>query len=135
MMHLKPKQLITSLFAGALLAFVFALLLHLVPAWVLLSTGPLLCLHVVGFLVGILSVEILARVLGNRNIDALLSVLAMLAGAGLFDGLAIVFWPSLYGHSNSSEALLRCATVILFAIGTFSIAAFIRLKDGEQPYF
>lgn len=106
---------------GLVVAAVFAVVISLIPE--ALFTDPmgyagLLALTAV---LGPPTVWMLRMVAVNRGVDPVSTVVGGMTGALLFDGLALSYWPALYGQTG--EALTAVATMLLFAFAAIGLAA------------
>lgn len=123
----KPRSggAITGFVTGALVALGFALLIRLVPEFMLLETPWRVLIFIVVALAAPPTVWFLQGVARMRAADERLLFTWAAAGAMTFDGLAIGFIPDLYGHSG--QALAWVAAALLFAFASLVMAGQLML--------
>ncbi len=88
---------VTGLVVGALVALSFAILISLLPAWVVLDTRWRVVTYIVVALAAPPTVWFLQAIARWRHLDQRETFIWGAAGAMTFDGLAIGFLPELYG--------------------------------------
>lgn len=109
------RTLLVGLLLGLLIAFGFALVISLVPSWVLTETGPrvvLLALVALSSPVIVLPLRSLAQ---RTSLDPRQLTWAAIGGSLLFDGTALTFVPGLYGQTG--DAWAYTAAMLLWAFG------------------
>jgi len=122
-----PMHLLLGLTVGAVYAIIAALSISHLPAHYLLSTPHLLLIDATAALLGLLSALLTKRAVRGTSVRAFDFFAAGLAGAALFDGTAIVHYPTLYGQTGL--ALTHAAARLLFGLGSFGVAALVTLTE------
>ncbi|HCA51635.1 MAG TPA: hypothetical protein DEP24_00995 [Mycobacterium sp.] len=112
---------------GALVALGFAILISLLPAWVVLDTRWRVVVYVVVALAAPPTVWFLQWVARMRRLDQRLVFIWGAAGAMTFDGLAIGFLPGLYGQTG--QALAWVASALIFAFASLIVAGQLMLGN------
>ena len=118
---------LTGLVVGALVALGFALIIRLLPAWVLLETGWRAVVYVAVALAAPPTVWFLQWIARMRRLDERRVFTWAAAGAMAFDGLAIGFIPALYGQTG--QALAWTASALLFAFASLIVAGQLMLGN------
>ncbi|CAN1555732.1 hypothetical protein MCEMAEM6B_02418 [Mycobacteriaceae bacterium] len=118
---------VTGLVVGALVALGFAILISLLPAWVVLDTRWRVVVYVVVALAAPPTVWFLQAIARWRHLDQRETFIWGAAGAMTFDGLAIGFLPGLYGQTG--QALAWVASALIFAFASLIIAGRLMLGN------
>jgi hypothetical protein len=118
---------VTGLVVGALVALGFAILISLLPAWVLLETRWRVVTYIVVALAAPPTVWFLQWIARLRHLDQRETFIWGAAGAMTFDGLAIGFLPELYGQTG--QALAWVASALIFAFASLIIAGRLMLGN------
>ena len=129
MVDSRRHGMVSGFILGVAGAFVFALLFRLIPAGWLVSLPSRTLLYAAQVPAGLAFIPIAgiaARARGERTRAVLLWTCA---GALAFDGLALGFWPALYGHEGL--ALTIVATLLLWAFAWIVVAALLFAPDGD----
>ena len=115
-MHRTSREgLVSGLILGVLIAFGFALLIRLIPADLLVNTLSRAVLSAIQVPAALIFVP-LARGVGQmRGESPRLVLLWACVGALAFDGLALGFWPSLYGQEGLAQAVIAALLLWAFA--------------------
>ena len=116
---------VTGFVVGALVALGFAILISLLPAWVLLETQWRVVVYIAVALAAPPTVWFLQWVARLRHLDQRAVFTWGAAGAMTFDGLAIGFIPELYGQTG--QALAWVASALIFAFASLVIAGQLML--------
>jgi hypothetical protein len=122
------EGLVTGLILGILIAFSFALLIRLIPANLLVELPSRAVLYAIQVPAALIFVPIargVARIRSERPRPVLLWACV---GALAFDGLALGFWPSLYGQVGTALAVI--AALLLWAFAWIVAAALLVAPDG-----
>jgi hypothetical protein len=119
--------LVSGVVLGLVVAFVFALAIRYVPADWLIDPLPRAILYVVQVPAGLLFVPIASAVARARAESPRQVLLWACCGALAFDGLALGFWPSLYGHEGAAQAMV--ATLLLWAFAWIVAAAMLATSN------
>ena len=106
---------------GLIVAAIFAVIISLVPGSVFTDPVGYAVLLVVVAVAGPPTVWMLVAVAHNRQVDPVSTIVGGMSGALLFDGLALSYWPALYGQTG--EALTAVATMLLVAFSSVGISA------------
>ena len=114
---------------GALVALWFAILISLLPAWVVLETKWRVVTYIVVALAAPPTVWFLQAIARWRHLDQRETFIWGAAGAMTFDGLAIGFLPQLYGHTG--QALAWVASALIFAFASLIVAGQVMLGRAE----
>lgn len=125
-MHLRQSAregLVTGLILGVLIAFGFALLIRLIPESLLVGTASRALLYAVQAPAALIFVPIARGVARIRRESPRLVLLWACVGALAFDGLALGFWPSLYGQEGLAQAII--AALLLWAFAWIVAAALL----------
>jgi hypothetical protein len=120
-----------GLVLGLLIAFGFALVIRLVPESVLTDTGPRVVVYAVLALSAptiVLPLWALAR---RISADPRLLSWAAISGSLLFDGLALGFFPDLYGQTG--DAWAHTAAGLLWAFGWIALTELIVEHRRPSP--
>ena len=120
---------VTGLVVGALVALGFAILISLLPAWVVLETKWRVVTYIVVALAAPPTVWFLQAVARWRHLDQRETFIWGAAGAMTFDGLAIGFLPGLYGKTG--QALAWVASALIFAFASLIVAGQLMLGRAE----
>lgn len=120
---------VTGLVVGALVALGFAILISLLPAWVVLETKWRVVTYIVVALAAPPTVWFLQAIARWRHLDQRETFIWGAAGAMTFDGLAIGFLPQLYGHTG--QALAWVASALIFAFASLIVAGQVMLGRAE----
>ena len=120
---------VTGLVVGALVALGFAILISLLPAWVVLETRWRVVTYIVVALAAPPTVWFLQWVARWRHLDQRETFIWGAAGAMTFDGLAIGFLPGLYGQTG--QALAWVASALIFAFASLIVAGQVMLGRAE----
>jgi hypothetical protein len=120
---------VTGLVVGALVALGFAILISLLPAWVMLETRWRIAVYVLVALAAPPTVWFLQWVARVRHLDQREVFIWGAAGAMTFDGLAIGFLPELYGQTG--QALAWVASALIFAFASLIVAGQLMLGRAE----
>jgi hypothetical protein len=118
-----PRTLGIGLVLGLLIAFGFALIIRLVPESVLTDAGPRVVVYLVLALSAptiVLPLWVLAR---RISADPRQLSWAAISGSLLFDGLALGFFPDLYGQTG--DAWAYTAAGLLWAFGWIALTELI----------
>jgi hypothetical protein len=115
---------------GLIVAAVFAIVISLVPGSVFTDPAGYAALLVVVAVAGPPTVWLLRAIAQNRDVDPVSTIVGGMSGALLFDGLALSYWPALYGQTG--EALTAVATMLLVAFSAVGISAHL-MKALSQP--
>jgi hypothetical protein len=116
---------------GLILAFVFALLIALIPESWFVEPGQRIALYVAQVVAAPLFV-LIARAAARPLHSSARTVLLWSAAAALaFDGLAVGFWPSLYGQTG--EALAYVASTLLWAFAWIIAAGLLLTRATPEP--
>ena len=110
----------TGLIVGALVALAFAVFISVLPAAWFLQTPARIAVYVVCGLATPPTVWFLRWIARVRALDERATFFWGVAGAMLFDSLAIGFAPRLYGQTG--QALAWTASALLFAFATLVVA-------------
>jgi len=113
------RTLAVGLVLGLLIAFGFALVIRLVPAWVLIETGPRVAAYVVLALSAPSIVLPLGALAPRIGVDPRRFTWAAISGSLLFDGTALGFVPDLYGQTG--DAWAYTAAALLWAFGWIAV--------------
>lgn len=108
---------------GVVVAAIFAVIISLIPGGVFTDPLGYALLLVVVFVAGPPTVWLLRAVAANRDVEPVSTVVGGMAGALLFDGLALSYVPGLYGQTG--EALTAVATMLLVAFAAVGISAYV----------
>lgn len=119
--------LVSGVVLGLVVAFVFALAIRYVPADWLIDPLPRAILYVVQVPAALLFVPIAGAVARTRAESPRQVLLWACCGALAFDGLALGFWPSLYGHEGAAQAMV--ATLLLWAFAWIVAAAMLATSN------
>ncbi len=125
MNHARSGGSAIGFIAGALVAFVFAIVISLVPAFLFLETPWRIAVFALCALAAPPTVSFLQWIADLRHNDQRTVFVWGAAGAMTFDGLAIGFVPALYGQTGS--ALASAAAALLFAFASLIIAGQLML--------
>lgn len=109
------EGLVSGLILGVLIAFGFALIIRLIPANLLMETLPRIVLYAVQVPAAFIFIPIAKGVARLRGESAKMVLLWAATGALTFDGLAIGFWPSLYGQEGTAQTILAALLLWAFA--------------------
>ena len=120
---------VTGLVVGALVALGFAILISLLPAWVVLETKWRVVTYIAVALAAPPTVWFLQVIARWRHLDQRETFIWGAAGAMTFDGLAIGFLPQLYGHTG--QALAWVASALIFAFASLIVAGQLMLGRAE----
>ena len=118
---------LTGVVVGALVALGFAILISLLPAWVVLETRWRVVTYIAVALAAPPTVWFLQWVARWRHLDQREMFIWGAAGAMTFDGLAIGFLPGLYGQTG--QALAWVASALIFAFASLIIAGQLMLGN------
>ena len=118
---------LTGVVVGALVALGFAILISLLPAWVVLETRWRVVTYIAVALAAPPTVWFLQWVARWRHLDQRETFIWGAAGAMTFDGLAIGFLPGLYGQTG--QALAWVASALIFAFASLIIAGRLMLGN------
>ncbi|CAN1559898.1 hypothetical protein MCEMIE22_02614 [Mycobacteriaceae bacterium] len=118
---------VTGVVVGALVALGFAILISLLPAWVVLETRWRVVTYIVVALAAPPTVWFLQAIARWRHLDQRETFIWGAAGAMTFDGLAIGFLPGLYGQTG--QALAWVASALIFAFASLIIAGRLMLGN------
>ena len=123
-MHRPLREgLVSGLILGVLIAFSFALLIRLIPADLLVNTVSRAVLYAVQVPAALIFVPIARGVARLRGESPRLVLLWASVGALASDGLALGFWPSLYGQEGTAQAVI--AALLLWAFAWIVAAALL----------
>lgn len=120
---------LTGLVVGALVALGFAILISLLPAWVVLETKWRVVTYIAVALAAPPTVWFLQVIARWRHLDQRETFIWGAAGAMTFDGLAIGFLPGLYGQTG--QALAWVASALIFAFASLIVAGQLMLGRAE----
>lgn len=120
---------VTGLVVGALVALGFAILISLLPAWVVLETKWRVVTYIAVALAAPPTVWFLQVIARWRHLDQRETFIWGAAGAMTFDGLAIGFLPGLYGQTG--QALAWVASALIFAFASLIVAGQLMLGRAE----
>ena len=120
---------VTGLVVGSLVALGFAILISLLPAWVVLETRWRVVTYIAVALAAPPTVWFLQAIARWRHLDQRETFIWGAAGAMTFDGLAIGFVPQLYGHTG--QALAWVASALIFAFASLIVAGQLMLGRAE----
>ena len=109
------RTLTIGIVVGLAIALTFALIIRLVPAWVLVETGPRIALYVLLALAAVPTVLPLWALAARIGAEQRRLAWAAVGGAMLFDGLALGFVPQLYGQTGDAWAYTAAALIWAFA--------------------
>ena len=127
-----PREgLISGLILGVLIAFGFALLIRLIPANLLNEVLPRIALYAVQVPAALVFIPIARVVARFRAENPRMVLLWAAAGALAFDGLALGFWPSLYGQEGTALAVL--AALLLWAFA-WIVAAALLMRSATDAH-
>ena len=118
---------VTGFVVGALVALGFAVVISLLPDFLLLETPWRAVVYVAVALVAPPTVWFLQWVARLRRLDQRLMFTLAAAGAMTFDGLAIGFIPALYGQTG--QALAWVASALIFAFASLIVAGQLMLGN------
>ena len=116
---------VPGLVVGAIVAQGFAILISLLPAWVVLDTRWRVVTYIAVALAAPPTVWFLQAIARLRHLDQRETFIWGAAGAMTFDGLAIGFLPGLYGQTG--QALAWVASALIFAFASLIIAGRVML--------
>lgn len=122
---------VTGLVVGALVALGFALLISLLPEWLFLQTPWRVAVYALCAAAAPPTVLFLQWIARMRGLDQRQVFAWGVAGAMIFDGLAIGFAPHLYGQTG--QALAWTASALIFAYASLLIAGQIMLGRTASP--
>lgn len=108
---------------GVVVAAIFAVIISLIPSAVFTDPIGYVVLLVVAAVAAPPTIWMLRAVAANRGVDPSSTVVGGMSGALTFDGLALSYWPALYGQTG--EALTAVATMLLFAFAAIGISAYL----------
>jgi hypothetical protein len=115
---------------GLVLAVVFALLIAVIPESWFVDPGQRVALYLAQVMAAPLFV-LVARAAARPLDTSARTVLLWSAAAALaFDGLALGFWPSLYGQTG--EALAYVAPTLLWAFAWIIAAGLVLARETPQ---
>lgn len=117
---------------GLVVAAVFAVVISLIPERVFTDPWSYAGLLLLTAVLAAPTVWMLVLVGRNRGVEVTSTVVGGMTGALAFDGIALSYWPGLYGQTG--DALTAVATMLLFAFASIGVAAhFMRaLQPSEQ---
>ena len=116
----------TGFVVGALVALGFAIVISLLPEFLLLETPWRAMVYVAVVLAAPPTVWFLQWVARTRSLDQRTVFIWGAAGAMTFDGLAIGFAPELYGQTG--QALAWTASALIFAFASLIVAGQVMLR-------
>ena len=122
------EGLVSGLILGVLIAFTFALLIRLIPADLLVNTLSRAVLYAIQVPAALIFVPIARGVARLRGESPRLVLLWACVGALAFDGLALGFWPSLYGQEGLAQAVI--AALLMWAFAWIVAAALLVALDA-----
>jgi hypothetical protein len=122
------EGLVSGLLLGVLIASGFALFIRLIPADLLVNTPSRALLYAVQVPAALIFVLVARGAARLRGESPRLLLLWAAAGALAFDGLALGFWPALYGQEGVALALV--AALLLWAFAWIVAAALLVAPDG-----
>jgi RsiW-degrading membrane proteinase PrsW (M82 family) len=125
------EGLVSGLILGVLIAFGFALLIRLIPANLLVEMPSRAVLYAIQVPAALIFVPIARGVARIRSERPRLVLLWACVGALAFDGLALGFWPSLYGQEGVAQAII--AALLLWAFAWIVAAALLVIPDDVAP--
>ncbi len=108
---------------GVLVALGFAVVIHLLPPDLFVTSALLAGMFAVGAVLAPPTVLVVWAIARWRSTDPTITLLAAGTGAITFDGLGIGFFPALYGQTGA--ALAGAAAMLLFAFATLAMAGFV----------
>lgn len=114
-----PRTLVIGVVLGLLIGLGFALVIRLVPEWVLTDIGPRIAVYVVLVLSAPAIVLPLWWSAPRIGADARLFSWAAISGSLLFDGAALGFVPDLY--AKTGDAWAHTAAALLWAFGWIAV--------------
>lgn len=120
--------LVSGLILGVLIAFIFALVIRLIPDEWLVNEVYRALLYAVQVPAALLFVPIAVGVARFKSESPRHVLLWACCGALAFDGLVLGFWPSLYGHDGVARAVV--ATLLLWAFA-WIVAAGLLVAPGD----
>lgn len=127
---------IVPFLVGAGIAFGFALVISALPSWFFLEPGWRAVAFAVGALAAPPTVWFLQGVARAVKGGVRTTAIWAASGAMTFDGLAIGFFPALYGQTG--DALAWAAAMLLFAFASLLVAAQVMIglvapESEESP--
>jgi hypothetical protein len=116
-------ELVPGVVLGLAVAFAFALVIRAVPPEWLTGTAPRAVLYALQVPAGLLFVPVAVVVARRRRLSPRGVLLWACCGALAFDGLALGFWPALYGQTGAAQAVV--ASLLLWAFAWIVAAALL----------
>lgn len=123
----KLDGLAAGIVVGIAGAFLFAIGFRYLPASWLVEPLPRALLYAVQVPAGFLFVPLAVAIARARAESPRQTLLWTCCGALAFDGLALGFWPSLYGHEGLAHAIV--ASLLLWAFAWIVAAALLAAPD------
>jgi hypothetical protein len=120
--------LVSGLILGVLIAFIFALVIRLIPVHWLVNEFYRALLYAAQVPAALLFVPVAIGVARFKSESPRHVLLWACSGALAFDGLVLGFWPSLYGHDGDARAVV--ATLLLWAFA-WIVAAGLLVAPSE----
>ena len=121
--------LATGLAMGVVIAFAFAWVIGLMPEAWFVELWPRAVLYATQVPASLAFVLVAIWVARFRRESPRQVLLWACAGALAFDGVALGFWPTLYGHAGA--ALTGVATLLLWAFAWIAVAALLVAPHGD----
>ena len=122
--------LVSGFILGVLIAFIFALVIRLIPDEWLVNELYRALLYIAQVPAALFFIPIASGVARIKNESPRNVLLWACCGALAFDGLVLGFWPSLYGHEGL--ALTVVATLLLWAFAWIAAAALLVTPDQAR---
>ncbi|MCK8115920.1 hypothetical protein [Anaerosoma tenue] len=122
--------LVSGLILGTLIAFIFALVIRLIPDEWLVNELYRALLYAAQVPAALLFVPIATGVARFKSESPRHVLLWACSGALAFDGLVLGFWPSLYGHDGVARAVV--ATLLLWAFAWIVAAGLLVAPDEAR---
>ena len=116
---------------GVVIAAAFAVIISLIPAAMFTDPAGYAVLLLIAVGAAPPTVWMLQRIAHGRGVDPTSTVVGGMTGALTFDGLALSYWPGLYGQTG--EALTAVATMLLVAFASIGIAAYFMRALQPAP--
>jgi hypothetical protein len=123
----KHNYSVVGMAFGVVIALLFAIVISAIPQFLFKEKPWLILLYITQIPSGLLFVLITNKLAQINNESPKNVLLWAIFGALLFDGLALGFFPGIYGHSQEVTALV--ASLLLWSFGWILFYALVLSKD------